>query len=88
MVRTLSTSGATSHRDYDGRPTVVRDGMVLNFTFRNWGRSCQAGRKACIELIAVHEFGHAIGYARTSTTGQIHPASAPSPNRGPTVTSC
>ncbi len=39
------------------------NGMVLNFTFKNWGQSCQNSRQHCIETIAVHEFGHAIGLA-------------------------
>lgn len=43
-----------------------QDGMVLNFTFNNWSPTCkenEARRKSCIYTIAVHEFGHAIGYA-------------------------
>jgi hypothetical protein len=43
----------------DGKP----DGMVLNFTFQNWGTSCQQKRDYCMRAIAVHEFGHAIGFA-------------------------
>jgi hypothetical protein len=38
-------------------------GMVLNFTFANWSPSCANDRKFCIDAIAVHEFGHALGYA-------------------------
>lgn len=36
-------------------------GMVLNFTFVNW--PCPYARQQCIEAIAVHEFGHAMGFA-------------------------
>jgi len=46
-------------RMLDGRPA----GMVLNFSFRNWSASCQARLDFCIKAIAVHEFGHAIGFA-------------------------
>ncbi|PTT88404.1 ATPase [Pelomonas sp. HMWF004] len=42
----------------DGKPK----GMVLNFTFANWSQSCQAKREFCIRAIAVHEFGHAVGF--------------------------
>lgn len=39
------------------------NGMTLNFTFLNWSTSCQSKRQFCIEAIAVHEFGHALGMA-------------------------
>lgn len=46
-------------RYLDARP----DGMVLNFTFNRWSPSCQARAEFCSWAIAVHEFGHAIGFA-------------------------
>jgi hypothetical protein len=46
-------------RDLDG----VAGGMVLNFTFNNWSPSCQSSVQFCIEAIAAHEFGHALGFA-------------------------
>lgn len=42
--------------DYDS-------GMVLNFTFANWSRNCQNRRDFCARVVAVHEFGHALGFA-------------------------
>lgn len=39
------------------------NGMVLNFTFNNWSQDCATDTKFCIEAIAVHEFGHALGFA-------------------------
>ncbi|WPB75461.1 FG-GAP-like repeat-containing protein [Archangium violaceum] len=39
------------------------NGMELNFTFGNWSPSCQFDREFCIRTIAVHEFGHALGFA-------------------------
>jgi Dual-action HEIGH metallo-peptidase len=53
-----------------------KDGMVLNFAFQTWGQSCskEDKRKGCIESIAVHEFGHGIGFAheqnRPDTKGE------------------
>jgi hypothetical protein len=41
----------------------MENGMVLNFTFNNWGEACQNQREYCIRALAVHEFGHAIGFA-------------------------
>lgn len=38
------------------------DGMVLNFTFASWSQSCQSNREHCIRAVAVHEFGHAVGF--------------------------
>ncbi|QRO02689.1 VCBS repeat-containing protein [Archangium violaceum] len=39
------------------------NGMELNFTFANWSPVCQSQREFCIRAIAVHEFGHALGFA-------------------------
>jgi hypothetical protein len=39
----------------------LRNGMVLNFTFRNF--PCRFSREKCIKFIAIHEFGHALGLA-------------------------
>jgi hypothetical protein len=45
----------------------LKDGMVLNFTFQNWCTQCAGPgggeRESAIRKIAVHEFGHAIGFA-------------------------
>ncbi|WP_394844874.1 M57 family metalloprotease [Pendulispora brunnea] len=41
----------------------VRNGMLLDFTFRNWSPACQNQVEYCIRAIAVHEFGHALGFA-------------------------
>lgn len=48
----------------------VRNGMKLNFTFgfvndgkQPFGNCSGAARQFCIETIAVHEFGHALGFA-------------------------
>ena len=45
----------------------ITDGMVLNFVFNNWSTNfcaaSAANRRYCIEVIAVHEFGHALGFA-------------------------
>lgn len=46
-------------RYLSGRP----HGMVLNFEFENWSESCQANLEHCVYAIAVHEFGHALGFA-------------------------
>lgn len=50
-----------------GKSIVNSDpGMELNFTFQNWSPSCRASdtsRRHCIETMAVHEFGHALGFA-------------------------
>ena len=40
-----------------------REGMMLDFSFENWVPNCQTKMKHCIRNIAVHEFGHALGFA-------------------------
>jgi hypothetical protein len=54
-------------RELNGR----KDGMVLNFAFKQWG-SAQCGetldqRELCIRTFAVHEFGRALGFVRDDT---------------------
>jgi len=39
------------------------NGMELNFTFNTWAQDCKATLQKCIDYIAIHEFGHAMGYA-------------------------
>lgn len=39
------------------------NGMVLNFTYNNWSPACSGMEQYCSEVIAVHEFGHALGFA-------------------------
>lgn len=41
----------------------MQDGMVLNFNFEKWSPSMRTNRKSFIIAIAVHEFGHALGFA-------------------------
>lgn len=57
ITDTRSNSGIGKSMDGE------RNGMELNFTFRNFSPSCQAEnrRPLCIASIAVHEFGHALG---------------------------
>jgi len=42
---------------------AMTNGMVLNFTFNKWSQECREDKEYCIRTIAVHEFGHAIGFA-------------------------
>lgn len=43
----------------------VRNGMRLNFTMDSWNRTCRenSGLEACIRLVGIHEFGHALAFA-------------------------
>ena len=40
-----------------------KNGMVLNASYENWSPSCQNRLAYCSYVIAVHEFGHALGFA-------------------------
>jgi hypothetical protein len=48
-------------KQIDGMP----EGMLLNYEFNNWvgGSGCRNQRDFCVKAIAVHEFGHALGFA-------------------------
>ncbi len=41
----------------------MKNGMVLNFTYENWSSGCASQSEYCTKAVAVHEFGHAIGFA-------------------------
>jgi hypothetical protein len=41
----------------------IENGMILNASFKNWSPSCQDSLTYCSYVIAVHEFGHALGFA-------------------------
>jgi hypothetical protein len=41
----------------------MRGGMTLNHQFVSWGDECASQREYCVKAIAVHEFGHALGFA-------------------------
>lgn len=53
------------HTRYLGRKLRgLPNGMVLNFTYGTWRKEqCQSQRSMCNAWVAVHEFGHALGFA-------------------------
>lgn len=65
----------------DQRP----EGMVLNFTFSKWGGGtrCESSRDFCVYALAVHEFGHALGFAHEQTHTE-KPAECKEDSAGPT----
>jgi hypothetical protein len=65
-IRILIDDSGPHVKELGDRLDRMKNGMVLNFTFNNWSPSCKESisvRTLCIKSIAVHEFGHAIGFA-------------------------
>jgi len=51
--------------DTQNAPAAGPSGGTFNFTFANWSPSCgsdETTRLSCIRTIAVHEFGHILGF--------------------------
>lgn len=62
-IRIADVQGSGPHTKRLGRElNGVEDGMELNFTFQYWSTPCRERADSCIVGIAVHEFGHAIGF--------------------------
>ena len=60
----IKIQDTTAHtRGFGRRLDGVRNGMVLNFSFNRWNRTCKRKMDKCIKAIAIHEFGHAVGLA-------------------------
>ena len=59
----IDDTGAGPSCGFGRKINGVRNGMKLNFDFTWWcGLRCSIRRKRSIRIIAVHQFGHALGF--------------------------
>lgn len=60
-IRILISDAWPRVQDFGCRLDGLQNGMILNFIFKE-GFQCYRSKKECIQWIAVHEFGHALGF--------------------------
>lgn len=78
LAADLAPLTQTTGRNLSGMPS----GVILNFTFQEWGQGCAGYMEYCIKALGVHEFGHVLGLAHEHNRADIPTACEEEP-QGP-----